>query len=131
MGKVRDYNYHDVMWAPTDQRRGLERYHLLSLLTMWLTADESETRISTSERSALLPKPCSVSPINEVHDGPGHDSDYRRTFFDEVKILAGYTLPVFGCASHFYFMLGSTSYLHTEHIYWRYHYEPFNSTSLV
>ena len=61
-----------------------------------------------NERSPLLPKPSSVSPINETyegHNGPGHDSDYKRIFFDEVKTLARYTLPVFGYVSHFRFIL--------------------------
>ena len=90
--------------------------------TMWLTTDEREpeTRISTNERSVLLPKPCSVSPINGVHDDPDHDSDYRRKFFDEVKILARYTLPVFACVSHFQSHTWPTSYLETEPMYWRY-----------
>ena len=63
-------------------------------------AYKPDARISTNEHSPLLPK-SSVSQINEPHQGgdhgPGHDLDYRHLFFDEVKTLARYTLPVFGC----------------------------------
>jgi len=68
--------------------------------------DKPETCISIDERSPLFPKPCSVSSIDEGHDRPGHDSDYIRTFSNEVKTLARCTLPVFGCVSHFHFVLG-------------------------
>ena len=64
--------------------------------------DKPEIRTSVNERAPLLPKP-SISRIDETHKG-GHDGpdlDYRRAFFDEVKTLARYTLPVFGCASDF------------------------------
>jgi len=71
---------------------------------MGLPTDEPETRIFTDERSPLLPKPSPVSPITEADEG--HDSDYRRAFFDEVKTLSRYTLPVFGCVSHFHFTIG-------------------------
>ena len=58
----------------------------------------------TNERAPLLPKP-SVSRINEAYEGFGddsnHDHNYKRAFFDEVKTLSRYTLPVFGCASRF------------------------------
>jgi len=68
--------------------------------------DKPEIHISTNERAPLLSKP-SISRIDETHkggdDGPAHDLDYKCAFFDEVKTLAGYTLPVFGCASHFLF----------------------------
>ena len=57
-----------------------------------------------NERAPLLSKP-SISRINEVYedsdDHSNHDLDYRRAFFEEVKTLARYTLPVFGCVSHF------------------------------
>ena len=53
----------------------------------------------TNERAPLLRKP-SVSRINETYessdDHSDHDHDYRRAFFDEVKTLARYTLPIFG-----------------------------------
>jgi len=78
-------------------------------LTMGRRTDKPEARISANERSPLLPKPCSVSQINETYegqDGRGHDSDYRHTFFDEVKTLARYTLPVFGCVSRLRFTHG-------------------------
>ena len=59
----------------------------------------------TNERAPLLPKP-SVSGINEAYedsdDDSNHDRDYRRIFFNEVKTLARYTLPVFGFAPHFF-----------------------------
>ena len=97
---------------------------------MGLPTDEPETRIPAHERSALLPRPYSVSPISDCHPGPGHDSDYRRAFLDEVKTLVGYTLPVFGCVSHLPLHNRPISYLHTGRMFWRYHYEPFNSISL-
>jgi len=71
--------------------------------------EKPETCVSTNECSPLLPKPCPVSPINgtyEDHRGPGGASDYKRIFFDEVKTLARYTLPVFGCVFHFYIVVG-------------------------
>ena len=65
-----------------------------------------EIYTSTDERAPLIYKP-SISRINETYEGGdnglGHGSDYRRAIFDEVKILARYTLPVFGCVSHFLF----------------------------
>lgn len=78
-------------------------------LTMGRPMDKPEARPSTNERSPLLPNPCPVSPINETyegHDRPGHGSDYKRIFFDEVKTLSRYTLPVFGYVSHLHFTLG-------------------------
>jgi len=71
--------------------------------------EKPETRISTNECSPLLPKPYSVSPINETYEGLkglGRDSDYGPAFFGEVKTLARYTLPVFGCVSHFRILTG-------------------------
>ena len=72
--------------------------------TMGRPMYKPEIHVSTNERSLLLPK-STVSPINETYeggdDGPGHGLDYRRIFFDEVKTLARYTLPVFGCVSRF------------------------------
>ena len=55
--------------------------------------------ISTNERSPLLPR----LPVPKISEGGGsdHDFDYKRTFLSEVKTLARYTLPVFGCVSHF------------------------------
>lgn len=78
-------------------------------LTIGRPVDKPETRPSTNERSPLLPNPCSVSPINETYEGHDrhvHDSDYKRIFLDEVKTLARYTLPVFGCVSHLHFTHG-------------------------
>ena len=64
----------------------------------------------TNERSPLLPNPSPVSPNNETYvEGdscPSHDFDYKRTFFDEVKTLSRYTLPVFGYASRSVFGTG-------------------------
>jgi hypothetical protein len=59
--------------------------------------------ISTNERSPLLPK-LSIPRISETCEGSSssdHDLGYKRTLLNEVKILARYTLPVFGCVSHF------------------------------
>ena len=65
-----------------------------------------ESFTSTNERAPLLPKP-SVPRITEAYEGSVDSSDqdfhYRHTFFDEVKTLARYTLPVFGCVSYFTF----------------------------
>lgn len=70
-------------------------------LTIGRPVHKPEFHASTNERSPLLRKP-SVSRINETYeegivDRSGHDFDYKQTFFDEVKTLARYTLPVFGC----------------------------------
>ena len=85
-----------------------------------------ETYTSTNERAPLIPKP-PISRINETYeggnDGSGHGSDYRRMFFDEVKTLARYTLPVFGCAPHFLFgsdLPHPVSFLPTGAMSWRY-----------
>ena len=64
-----------------------------------------EVHTSANECSPLLHKP-SISRINETYeggDGSDRSFDYRQTFLDEVKTLARYTLPVFGCASLFLF----------------------------
>jgi hypothetical protein len=74
-------------------------------LTIGGSVYKPEAHASTNERSPLLRKP-SVSRIREAYEGgdgrSDHDLDYRRTFFDEVKTLAKYTLPVFGCAFLFF-----------------------------
>ena len=74
--------------------------------TMGQLSDKPDTHISTNERSPLLPKLSPVSPINETYEGSdsclSHDFDYKRTFFDEVKTLSRYTLPVFGYVSRFF-----------------------------
>ena len=74
-------------------------------LTIGNPVHKPEAHTSANERSPLLHRP-SVSRISEAYeggDGSDHDFDYRRTFFDEVKTLARYTLPVFGCVSLFLF----------------------------
>jgi hypothetical protein len=54
---------------------------------------------STNERTPLVSK-SSVSRIHEAYEGidedSHHDFDYRRIFFEELKSLSRYTLPVFG-----------------------------------
>ena len=82
---------------------------------------------STNERTPLVSKP-SISRIHEAYEGSDgdshHDFDYRRMFLDELKTLARYTLPVFGCASRFSFSESNkahpVSYLFPELMYWRY-----------
>ena len=81
-------------------------------LTIGPPVHKPEAYASANERVPLLHKP-SVSRINETCEGgdhrSDHDFDYSRTFFDEVKTLSRYTLPVFGCASLFRF--GGVSFL--------------------
>jgi len=82
------------------------------ILTIGHPVHKPEAHTSTNERSPLLHKP-SVSRISEAYeggDGSNHDFDYRRTFFDEVRTLARYTLPVFGCVSLFLFRGGDRSH---------------------
>ena len=75
-------------------------------LTIGPPIHKPEAHTSTNESSPLLRKP-SISRITETYEGgdggSDHNFDYRRTFFEEVKTLARYTLPVFGCASLFLF----------------------------
>jgi len=81
-----------------------------------------ESHASTNERAPLLPRP-SISRINGTckggDDGSDHDFDYRRAFFDEVKTLARYTLPVFGYASQKRLISSRFLYTSTEAIFWR------------
>ena len=97
-----------------------------SRLAIGQPVHKPEPYISANERSPLLQKP-SVPRINETHesshDGSGHDFDYRKIFFDEVKTLARYTLPVFGCVSLFLFRNDYShpvSYLPAAPTFWRY-----------
>ena len=74
-------------------------------LTIGRPIHQPEAYTSTNECSPLLHNP-PISPIGETYgggDGSGRGFDYRRTFLDEVKTLARYTLPVFGCVSLFLF----------------------------
>ena len=74
-------------------------------LTIGRPIHKQEAHTPTNECSPLLHKP-PISPISETSegdDGSDRGFDYRRTFLDEVKTLARYTLPVFGCASLFLF----------------------------
>jgi len=72
-------------------------------LTIGRPTHKLEAPASTNERSPLLSKP-SIPRITTTYkggdSGSDHDFfDYKCAFSDEVKTLARYTLPVFGCAS--------------------------------
>ena len=72
-------------------------------LTIGRPMYKSEPNSSANELSPLLLKPI-VTRINKADDGAGHPFDYRTVFFNEVKTLAFYALPVFGCAHLFSFL---------------------------
>lgn len=83
-------------------------------LTIGRPTHKLEAPASTNERSPLLSKP-SIPRITTTYKGgdggSDHDFDYRRTFSDEVKTLARYTLPVFGCASLIIFRGGRSHFV--------------------